>query len=75
MSLSAEDAYVILREGIALGGHPYGMPYAASIMRPLERRGYFKRVVRKGFQTRWVLTEDGKDTRDRLLQRVATQSA
>lgn len=56
--LSASDIELIVSRG-----EIFGMPYAASVMRHLVRRGYFMRVERKGFQTRWQLTEKGERVR------------
>jgi len=52
---------------IARQGRFGRMPLSACQMRPLVRRGYFERVERKGFQTRWELTELGRAIRDHLV--------
>jgi hypothetical protein len=63
--LSLRDRAIILREGICVGR----MPFSASLMRPLERRGIFVRVERKGFQVRWQLTPLGEDLWEYFTER------
>lgn len=57
---------VAQRTVIWLRGEVCGMPFIASIMRPLVRRGFFSRVDRKGFQARWSLTPLGARVRSYL---------
>jgi len=52
---------------VLFGGGSFGRsPFGAGSMRPLVRRGLFRRVERKGFQTRWEITETGVAVRDYL---------
>lgn len=44
-----------------------GMPYYASVMRPLVRRGLFDRIEQPGFQVRWQITQLGLAVR-RILE-------
>lgn len=63
--LTADQAFVVARRGIAFGN----CQYAASIMRPLGRIGLFKRVTARGFRDRWTLTKRGEQVRAHLLSK------
>ncbi len=47
------------REAVLSEGRVFGMPMAASVMRPLVRRRLFDRIEKKGFQAWWRITNLG----------------
>ena len=67
--LSEDGKFAISFEGIAYGR----APFAASVMRPLERRGLFTRIAEKGFQVRWEITPLGLAVRAILEERNGTE--
>lgn len=66
-SLSRNGRAVVLQHGFAFGDKHF----LASVLRPYERRGLFRRIERKGFSPRWYLTPLGLAVRA-ILQRQET---